>query len=90
MADLPSIISEIEQLPHFRSFKCDACSTEIRVHALQIYADCPQCSRRYKCRALASVGAEVQDIIDAVLSWAGRGEEFDAVMRRRDEILSDR
>jgi len=90
MASIPSIISEIEQLPHIRTFKCGGCSAEIRVHVLQIYADCPQCGRRHKCRALAAVGSEVQDVIDAVLRWAGHGDEFEAVMKRRDEIISDR
>ena len=89
MADLSSIISEIEQLPHFRSFECGGCSSELRVHALQIYADCPKCARHHKCRSFAAVGSEIQDVIDAVLAWSGRGEEFDAVMKRRDQILSD-
>jgi hypothetical protein len=28
-------------------------------------------------------------VIDAVLAWAGRGEEFGAVMKRREKILSE-
>ena len=86
---MTDIISEIEHLPHFHTFKCQACSTDIRVHALQIYAECPRCKRRHKCRSLGAIGSEIQDVIDAVLAWAGRGEEFDAVMRRREQILSE-
>jgi hypothetical protein len=88
MSDLSSIVSEIKRLPHFCSLQCQGCSTEMRVHALQIYAECPKCGRRHKCRALAASGSEIQDVIDAVLGWAGSGEEFDAVMKRRDQIIA--
>lgn len=87
MAD---IISEIEQLPHFDCIKCTGCAAEIRVHVLQIYADCPACGRQTKCRSFGGIGTEIQDVIDAVLAWAGEGEAFDAVMKRREEILDDR
>jgi predicted RNA-binding Zn-ribbon protein involved in translation (DUF1610 family) len=86
---MTDIISEIERLPHFRPVKCTECSTEIRVQALQIYAECPKCGFRHKCRGFAAIGGEVQDVIDAVLAWAGEEESFDAVMRRRQEILAD-
>lgn len=86
---MSDVIGEIQQLPHFHTLKCDGCSTEIRVHALQIYAECPRCSRRHKCRSFGAVGTEIQDVIDAVLAWSGRGEEFDAVMKRREQILSE-
>ena len=86
---MTDIISEIERLPHFHTMKCTGCSSEIRVHTLQIYADCPQCGLRHKCRGFAAIGGETQDVIDAVLAWAGQGESFEAVMRRRQEILAD-
>jgi predicted RNA-binding Zn-ribbon protein involved in translation (DUF1610 family) len=86
---MTDIISEIERLPHFRAMKCTGCSVEIQVHALQIYADCPKCGLRHKCRGFAATGSETQDVIDAVLAWAGKGESFEAVMRRRQEILAD-
>ena len=86
---MTDVIQEIEKLPHFHTLKCPACSTDIRVHALEIYAECPKCGLRHKCRGLAAIGSEIQDVIDAVLAWAGRGEEFEAVMRRRDQILSE-
>ena len=89
MTDISSIISEIGRLPHFRTFTCRDCSAEIRVHALQIYAVCPRCGVRHKCRAFGAVGTELQDVIDAVLTWSGEGEAFEAVMKRRQEILAD-
>jgi hypothetical protein len=88
MASLSSIITEIEQLPHFRDFKCSECQGSIRVHTLQIHADCPQCGLRHKCRSFGG-GSEIEDVIDAVLEWAGRGDEFEAVMKRRIQMLSD-
>jgi len=88
-AFMTDIITDIRHLPHFHTMKCSGCSTEIRVHALQIYADCPQCGLRHKCRGFAAAGSETQDVIDAVLVWAGQGESFDAVMKRRQEILAD-
>jgi hypothetical protein len=89
MTDIAPIISEIERLPHFRTFKCRDCSGAIRVHALQIYALCPQCGVQHKCRSFSAVGTELEDVIDAVLAWAGDGEAFDAVMKRRQQILAD-
>ena len=89
MNTVADIISEIEQLPHVHTLKCKDCSTEIRVHALQIYAVCPKCGLRHKCRSFGAVGTELEDVIDAVLTWAGEGESFDAVMKRRQEILDD-
>jgi len=89
MTDIARIITEIEKLPHFSTFKCNDCSAEVRVHALQIYATCPQCGAQRKCRASGAVGTEIQDVIDAVLAWAGQGESFDAVMKQRQKILAD-
>jgi hypothetical protein len=89
MTDIARIITEIEQLPHFRTFKCSRCSAEMRVHALQMYAVCPQCSVKHKCRAFGAAGTELQDVIDAVLTWAGEGESFEAVMAHRKKILAD-
>jgi hypothetical protein len=89
MTHIAPIISEIERLPHFRTIKCRDCSAAIRHHALQIYAQCPQCGVQHKCRSFGAVGTEVEDVIDAVLAWAGDGESFDAVMKRRRAILAD-
>jgi len=86
---MTDIISEIERLPHFHTMNCSGCSTGLRVHALQIYANCPKCGLRHKCRGFAATGSETQDVIDAVLAWAGQGESFEAVMKRRQELLAD-
>ena len=86
---LGDLISEIEQLPHFRTFLCPACGASVRVHALQIMSHCPQCGEQRKCRRFGACGTELQDIIDAVLIWAGDGESFDAVIARRAQILED-
>lgn len=88
MTDISRLVEEIEMLPHFRQFKCGKCSTNIRVHILQIHAVCPSCGIDYKCRGSGAIGTELQDLIDAVLLWAGRGESFDAVMKRRDELFT--
>ena len=86
---MSDLISELQHLPHFRSFECPACSATLRVHALQIYSHCPECGEKRKNRAFGGVGTEIQDFVDAVLVWAGEGESFDAVMTRRRELLAD-
>ena len=88
-APLGGIICEIEHLPHFRSYQCSACGATVRVHALQIHSRCPQCGDERKCRGFGGIGTEPEDLIDAVLIWAGQGESFDAVMARRAQILVD-
>jgi hypothetical protein len=89
MTDVSRMLREIEMLPHFREFECRKCSAKIRVHVLQICAVCPNCGADYKCRGSGGIGTELQDLIDGVLLWAGRGESFDAVMRRREELITD-
>jgi predicted RNA-binding Zn-ribbon protein involved in translation (DUF1610 family) len=86
---LGELIAEIEKLRHFRTFPCPACGASVRVHALQFYSHCPQCGEQRKWRSFGACGTELQDIIDAVLIWAGEGESFDAVMDRRAQILED-
>ena len=83
---LGNVIDEIMNLNHFRAFDCPKCGGKIRHHALQIYADCPSCHAHYKTRSFAGVGTEIQDVIDAVLEWAGEGEGFDMVLKRQREI----
>ncbi len=36
---------------------------------------------KYKFRGLASIGSEVEDVIDAVLEWLGKDSEFDDAMK---------
>jgi hypothetical protein len=63
-------IDAIRSLPRFRDLTCQTCSHPIRVHALTMYASCPQCDTRHKCRSFGGVGTEIQDVIEAVLQWA--------------------
>ena len=82
------VMAEIETLEHFRMLDCGSCSAQIRVHCLEIHADCPACGQEHKCRAFGGIGTEIQDVIDAVLKWAGEGETLEAVMRRHASIMS--
>jgi predicted RNA-binding Zn-ribbon protein involved in translation (DUF1610 family) len=83
-------IEEILKLPHWRTIRCSNCGEDIRIHALQIHTACVNCGTDHKCRAYGGIGTEIQDTIDAVLEWAGDGDDFDAVMARRKEILDDK
>jgi hypothetical protein len=86
MTGLSEIIDELKQLPHFPMFRCRSCGGELRVHALQVYADCPGCGTPHKCRGFA--GTKLEDVIDAVLGWAGEGETLEAVLKRHREIMA--
>ena len=68
-------IDAIQKLPAFRTFSCQKCGASIRVHALEIYANCPKCGIQHKTRAFGGIGTEVHDVIDAVLEWAGISRE---------------
>ena len=68
-------IDAIKNLPPFRTFACQQCGTSIRVHALEIYANCPKCGLQHKTRAFGGIGTEVEDVIDGVLDWAGISRE---------------
>jgi hypothetical protein len=68
-------IDAIQNLPPFRTFACRKCGAAIRVHALETYANCPKCGLQHKTRAFGGIGTEVQDVIDAVLEWAGVSRE---------------
>ena len=87
---LGEIINEIHRLEHFHTLACSKCQQLIRYHVLQISATCPACATQHKVRSLGGISTEIQDVIDAVLEWAGEGESFKAVMKRRDEIRSDK
>lgn len=86
---LGEVIDEIKSLAHFREFPCTKCGNPIRVHALNICAHCPNCGIEHKCRAFGGIGTEIEDVIDAVLEWAGEGETFEAVLARHREIRED-
>jgi ribosomal protein L37AE/L43A len=84
--DYYEVIKEIESLKHFRDICCPECGHQHRVHILQIVLICSKCKKKMKLRGLASIGSEIQDVIDAVLEWIGEGEQFEAVMKRYEEI----
>jgi hypothetical protein len=87
---LNNIIDEIAKLPHFQSYQCSICGYTVQYHVLQINAVCPGCGLESKVRGHGSIGTEIQDIIDAVLEWAGEGEQLEAVMARHQSIVSDK
>ncbi len=68
-------LEEIKSLSRFRIFACSECDEPIEVHALEIYAKCPNCGTKHKCRAFGGIGAEIHDHIDAALEWAGISQE---------------
>jgi hypothetical protein len=81
-----SLIDTINKLPHERTFVCTKCGQAGTASILSIYSDCQRCSTRHKLRGYGAMGDEVEDIIDAVLTWMGSGATLDAVMRRKREI----
>jgi hypothetical protein len=85
--NLSKTIDEIMALSHFREFNCSKCGVTMRVHALEIQVRCPKCMTVHKCRAFDGIDTEIQDVIDAVLEWAGEGENLEAVMTRHRVIL---
>jgi hypothetical protein len=87
---LGQVIDEILQLQHFRTLTCSRCQGSVRYHVLQIYAACPRCKTQHKVRAFGGIGTEIQDVIDAVLQWAGDGEGFEAVLARHKQIQEDK
>jgi hypothetical protein len=82
---LTDVIDEIKSLEHFKTLDC-SCSFKVRYHTLSIGVSCSNCGAEYKVRAMGGVGTEIQDVIDAVLDWAGNGESFDAVLVRHQQI----
>jgi ribosomal protein L37AE/L43A len=88
--DYYKVIEEIESLKHFRNICCPECGHQHRVHILQIGLICSKCKKSMKLRGFASIGSEIQDVIDAVLEWIGEGEQFNAVMKRYEEIKNSK
>jgi len=76
------VIDAIRACPRFRTTVCEGCGAAIHSHALQMYAPCPGCGAHYKCRGLGEIGSQVEDVIDAVLEWAGVTQDE---VRRRHE-----
>ena len=87
---LGQVIDEIRGLEHFHTLTCSTCQEPVRYHVLQLYVVCPNCQAQHKVRAYGGVGTEIQDVIDAVLDWAGDGASSDAVLKRQEEIRADK
>lgn len=80
------IIEEINKLPHYRVYKCHNCGHEQKAYILDIYGICEVCGRKSKLRGFSSIGAETEDVIEAVLHWIGSNKEFDLAMKRKGVI----
>lgn len=87
---LGEVIDEIQKLEHFRVSPCSQCGSEMRSHILQMYVNCPACKTNHKARGFGGVGTEIEDVIDAMLEWAGKGENLEAVLQRHKQIQKER
>jgi len=83
-----NVIEMIEKLPHERQVLCRKCGAKSEVSSLAINQNCPHCSNPMKLRGYASIGSEVEDVIDAVLKWMGSGKRLEAVLKRKEELDS--
>jgi len=82
------VIKRIESLLHYKEFACSHCGHRQRAYTLLIQVHCEKCNTRLKIRGHASIGSEIEDVIDAVLSWLGQGREFELAMQRKQVIDS--
>lgn len=79
-------IEDIQKLPHYREYTCHNCGHKQKAYILSIYRECENCGIRSKLRRYASFGAEVEDIVDIVLEWLGKGEDLEQALLRKQEI----
>lgn len=83
-----NVIKDIENLPHYREYVCKQCGHQQQIYSLFIQANCEKCGTQVKLRGYASIGSEIEDVIDAVLEWLGKGKEFELALKRKQEIDS--
>lgn len=83
------VLEDIESLPHYREYVCPRCGHDNEEYVLIIQANCEKCDLRVKLRGFASIGTEIEDVIDAVLAWIGQDDEFELAMVRKQVIDSD-
>ena len=76
-----NIIQEIEKLPHYREYTCHKCGQKQKVFILTINHNCEKCGIDSKMRGYGSIGTEIEDVIDSVLDWLGKNEEFEEAMK---------
>jgi transcription elongation factor Elf1 len=81
-------IEEIQNLPHYREFSCKKCGHKQKVYILVIHGNCDQCGTEYKFRGITPIGSEIEDVIDTVLDWIGKGNEFEDAMKWKQTIDS--
>lgn len=74
-------IEDIQNLPHYREYTCRVCGHKQKVYILLIQNECEKCGARSKLRRYAAIGSEAEDVIDAVLEWLGKGNEFEDAMK---------
>jgi len=82
-------ISDIENLPHYREYTCSQCGHKQRAYILWIQRECENCGVRSKLRGIASIGSEIEDVIDSVLIWLGSGADFELAMKWKAMIDSE-
>lgn len=82
------IIDEVQKLPHYREFICTKCGYKQKVYILVIHGKCKRCGTNYKFRGIEPIGSEIEDVIDAVLEWLGKGSELEDAMRWKEIIDS--
>jgi hypothetical protein len=83
-----AVLEDIEELPHYREFFCRHCGHKQNVYILTIQSECENCKTRSKLRRYTALGAEIEDVIDAVLAWIGEGDDLAQAMKRKKEIDS--
>ncbi len=81
-----SLIEEIQKLPHYREYTCPKCGHNQKVYILVIHGKCEKCETEYKFRGIEPIGSEIEDVIDAVLDWLGKGSEFEDAMKWKKVI----
>lgn len=81
-----NVIEEIENLPHYREFTCNHCGYKQKAYILTIQVNCENCHTRMKVRGYASIGSEIEDVVDAVLAWIGQNKEYELAMERKHQI----
>lgn len=83
-----NVIDDIQKLPHYREYTCKKCGHKQKVFVLLIQSNCKECGTRNKLRGYASIGSEVEDVIDTVLIWIGKDADLAETMNWK-KILDD-
>jgi len=81
-------IEEIKKLPQYREYTCNICGLKQKVFVLVIHGKCEKCGTEYKFRGIAPIGSEIEDVIDTVLEWLGKGDSLEDAMKWKQVIDS--